>query len=196
MFETSKSMTRRFYDYRYFTRYFVGDGIDIGSGNDGLSNFMYFMPMVKSIKDWDKNDGDAQFMEGDDDETYNFVHSSHCLEHMNDPKEALKNWFRILKKGGFMVVTVPDSDLYEQGVWPSNKNSDHKWMFTLNGVFGISDIHNLYNISDLLFLCFEDKAKIIKTELLDAGYRYSLNHVDQTLGITSESAIEFIIQKL
>ena len=32
------------------------------------------------------------------DETYDFVYSSHTLEHINDIYTALKNWIRILKK--------------------------------------------------------------------------------------------------
>ncbi|MBV5346213.1 MAG: methyltransferase domain-containing protein, partial [Rhodoferax sp.] len=61
-----------------------------------------------------------------------FVHSSHCLEHMRDVREALKNWIRIVKPGGFLILTVPDEDLYEQGQWPSRFNTDHKWSFTIH----------------------------------------------------------------
>jgi len=32
MHETSKAVLRRLHDSRYITRYFVGDGIDIGAG--------------------------------------------------------------------------------------------------------------------------------------------------------------------
>ncbi len=28
-------------------------------------------------------------------------------------------------------MTVPEEDLYEQGVWPSRFNPDHKWTFTI-----------------------------------------------------------------
>src|SRR3546814_12230808 len=45
--------------------------------------------------------------------------------------EGLRNWFRILKPGGHLIVTVPDEDLYEQGIFPSAYNPDHKWTFTI-----------------------------------------------------------------
>ncbi|MEM1724783.1 MAG: hypothetical protein QXW71_03295 [Thermoplasmata archaeon] len=35
-------------------------------------------------------------MEGVPNCSYDFVHSSHCLEHLRDPREGLKNWFRIV----------------------------------------------------------------------------------------------------
>ena len=50
---------------------------------------------------------------------------------MRDPVEALRHWFRVLKPGGHLVCVVPDEDLYEQGVFPSTFNSDHKWTFSL-----------------------------------------------------------------
>src|SRR6185312_3014562 len=37
-----------------------------------------------------------------------------------------------IKRGGHLVISVPDEDLYEQGVWPSTFNTDHKITFTLS----------------------------------------------------------------
>ena len=91
---------------------------------------------------WDLGDGDATFMESVKDETYDFVHSSHCLEHLLDPEKGLRNWFRILKPGGYLVVIVPDEDLYEQGVFPSTFNADHKWTFTISKSGSWSDKSN------------------------------------------------------
>ena len=56
----------------------------------------------------------AELMASVADNTYDFVHSSHCLEHMRDPARAMHNWLRILKPGGHLVCLVPDEDLYEQ----------------------------------------------------------------------------------
>jgi SAM-dependent methyltransferase len=130
MNEAGKAAMRRLHDSRFATRYFVGDGIDIGAGKDALGLYFELYPQMRSCRAWDKPDGDAQRMEGVPDARFDFVHSSHCLEHMREPAEALRNWLRILKPGGHLVVTVPDEDLYEQGVWPSTFNRDHKWTFT------------------------------------------------------------------
>lgn len=66
-----------------------------------------------------------------------FVFSSHVLEHIPYAKvtETLKEWFRVVKVGGFVVLYLPDEDQYpkcaeiERGILLSEQyaNSDHKW---------------------------------------------------------------------
>ena len=41
-------------------------------------------------------------------ETYDFILSAHNLEHYANPLKAIREWKRVLKKGGYMVVTTPD----------------------------------------------------------------------------------------
>ena len=108
MHETSKAVQRRLHDTNFVSRYFRGNGIDIGAGNDPLSQYGELFPLMNICLSWDKSDGDAQTMFGVPDETYDFVHSSHCLEDMADPVLALKHWLRILKPGWHLIVTVPD----------------------------------------------------------------------------------------
>jgi SAM-dependent methyltransferase len=123
MFETSKALMRRLHDSRFATRYFVGDGIDIGAGSDFLGQYTEQFPLMSSCRPWDLKDGDAQLLATVPDTSLDFAHSSHCLEHMRDPREALKHWLRVLRPGGHLVVMIPDEDLYEQGVFPSTFNS-------------------------------------------------------------------------
>jgi hypothetical protein len=76
------------------------------------------------------------------------------------------------------VVTVPDEDLYEQSVFPSTFNPDHKWSFT---IYKTESWNNLsINLLDLLPKLGE-AAEIIKVELLNQTYRYVLPRFDQTL---------------
>src|ERR1700761_2813413 len=131
MKECSKSIPRRLRDPNFTCRYFRGNGIDIGGKPDPLAVYSSLLPLVKEIRTWDLEDGDAQYMTGVADQTYDFVHSSHCLEHLHDPIVGLQNWFRILRRGGALIVTIPDEDLYEQGAFPSTFNRDHKWTFTI-----------------------------------------------------------------
>jgi predicted SAM-dependent methyltransferase len=42
------------------------------------------------------------------DEKYDFVLSSHSLEHIANPFRALNEWIRVLKKGGMLLIIVPD----------------------------------------------------------------------------------------
>jgi SAM-dependent methyltransferase len=193
MFETGKAVMRRLHDSRFATRYFVGDGIDIGAGVDELGKYAEFFPMMKECRAWDLKDGDAQWLAGVPDNSLDFAHSSHCLEHMRDPREALKNWLRVLRPGGHLVVLVPDEDLYEQGVFPSTFNGDHKWTFTLHKAKGWSA--KSINVLALLGE-FADRAQTLKVEVLDATYRFSLGRFDQTMTPIGESAIEFLMRKL
>ena len=199
MNESSKSIFHKIKDSRYAIRYIVGDGIDIGSGPDSLGLYFECFPLMTSCKDWDMPEGDAELMAGVADNSLDFVHSSHCLEHMKDPRNALNNWLRILKPGGHLVCIVPDEDLYEQGVFPSTFNADHKHTFTIHKKS--SWCGKSINLTDLLS---DTKAEIqiMKIELLDATYRYQigrlteLKRVDQTQTPIGESAIEFVVKKL
>lgn len=193
MHEASKSIFFRLKDSRYATRYLRGDGIDIGAGKDFLGQYHEFFPLMTSIRSWDLEDGDAQYMNSVSENTFDFVHSSHCLEHMFDPKAALNNWIRILKPGGHIVCLIPDEDLYEQGIFPSTYNTDHKWTFTINKKSSWSP--NSINLLDLIKNLDYD-VEVKKIELMDSTYRYNLGmRVDQTTTPVGESAIEFILRK-
>jgi SAM-dependent methyltransferase len=192
MKECSKSIQRRLADSNFLRCYFVGVGIDIGGKPDPLALYQEFFPLMHAIKTWDWEDGDAQFLAGVDDETLDFVHSSHCLEHLVDPETGLHNWFRVLKPGGYLIITVPDEDFYEQGIFPSTFNRDHKWTFTilkLNSWSGRS-----INLVDLVRK-LGPAAELIKIEQLMATYRFNLPRFDQTLSPVGECGIELVIRK-
>jgi len=41
------------------------------------------------------------------DESVDFVISSHTIEHIFDPIKALKEWYRVIKKGGYIFTIAP-----------------------------------------------------------------------------------------
>ena len=49
-----------------------------------------------------------------EDASQDAVYSSHVLEHIPYWEQALQEWFRVLKVGGFMVIVVPHWLLYEK----------------------------------------------------------------------------------
>ena len=114
---------------------------------------------------------------------------------MRDPREALANWIRIVKKGGYIVVTVPDEDMYEGGVWPSQRNPDHKHTFTICKSDSWSAVS--VNVVDLAKE-FSDQITIERITLLNDFYRVLRPDVDfdQTLTPVAECAIEFIGKKI
>lgn len=61
------------------------------------------------------------------DESQDYVFASHVLEHIENPAAAIKEWHRVLKAGGYLVITVPHMYLYERKIsLPSSWNDDHK----------------------------------------------------------------------
>jgi SAM-dependent methyltransferase len=192
MKECSKSVQRRLTDSNFIRKYFVGDGIDIGGKPDPLILYKEMFPLIESVKTWDWEDGDAQFLEGVADSSLGFVHSSHCLEHLVDPAEGLCNWLRVVRDGGYLVVTVPDEDLYEQGKFPSTFNSDHKWTFTIFKSNSWSD--QSINLLDLVRE-LGPYAEVVRIEQLSASYRFDLPRFDQTLTPVAECGIELVIRK-
>ncbi|MEP7206514.1 MAG: methyltransferase domain-containing protein [Casimicrobiaceae bacterium] len=192
MKECSKSIPRRLADARFATRYFVGAGLDIGGRPDPLALYMELFPRIASVRTWDLDDGDAQALAGIAPEFFDFVHSSHCLEHLVDPRAGLPAWFRAVKPGGHLIVTLPDEDLYEQGVFPSTFNRDHKHTFTIHKTRSWSAAS--INVTDLL-ADLGPAAQVLKIELLDGTYRFGFPRYDQTQTPVTESGIEFVVRK-
>lgn len=192
MKECSKSIMRRLADSNFVSRYFVGCGLDIGGKPDPLALYKELFCRMTEVRTWDKEDGDAQILAGLSDEKFDFVHSSHCLEHLADPHEGLHNWLRVVRPGGHLVVTVPDEDLYEQGVFPSTFNRDHKWTFTILKARSWSS--RSLNVIDLVRQ-LDERAELLRIEQLSTSYRFNMPRYDQTLTPVGECGIEFVIRK-
>jgi len=146
----------------FLEKYFSGKIIDIGAGEDLVCD---------AAERFDQDDGDANHITRYRDlDTYDTVHSSHCLEHMHDPEKALLEWWKLIKPGGYLVLVVPDEDLYEQGFWPSRFNRDHKATFTLNNKKSWSPVS--FNILELVSSL--PNSEIISAEIQDKYYDYNL----------------------
>jgi len=192
---TSISVQRRLFDARFAARWFVGVGLDVGAGEDSLALYAELFPRIERVVIYDEPQGDAQRLDNVEDNSFDFLYSSHCLEHLDDPFEAMGNWIRVVKPGGHLVVNVPDEDLYEQGMWPSRFNNTHKTSWTIDKAESWSPVS--VNVIDLVRR-FRDDALPLKIELIDHGYRSKLwgMGIDQTRMPVAEAAIEFVLLKL
>lgn len=103
-------------------------------------------------------------------EQFDFVYSSHCLEHMRDPRRTLLGWWQLVRPGGHLFFIVPDEDLYEQGVFPSRFNPDHKATFTISKARSWSPVS--INVLDLARSL--PGGEIVRLVLQDQGYDRSL----------------------
>lgn len=190
-FETKKANKRRVKD-PLFQLVFSGRGIDIGAGIDPLTVNGQFSNMV-SVKAFDMNNGNAQYISKYEKvRSYDFLYSSHCLEHMLDPEKALCEWASLVKSGGYMVIVVPDEDLYEQGVFPSVFNPKHRFTFTLGKFKSWSPVSiNIANLIDALLPGW----KVLKIAVESFGYDYSRlgTLADQTVE-GAEANIEVVLK--
>jgi SAM-dependent methyltransferase len=134
-----------------------GRGIDIGCGPD---------PVTPEARRFDLADGDANVASQFVKEQFDFVYSSHCLEHMHDARATILDWWKLVKPGGYLFVTVPDEDLYEQGVFPSRFNPDHKATFTISKTVSWSP--KSVNVLDLAQSL--PGGEIVRLQLQDRNY--------------------------
>ncbi len=117
------------WDLPQFTR---GFGYDIGCGSakayahmigidNGKDTAMFGIQMEPDLKVPDACDLSI-LADGKAD----FVYSSHLLEHLEDYKKALGEWWRLLKVGGNLVLYLPHKDFYPN-IGVDGANPDHKW---------------------------------------------------------------------
>lgn len=111
-------------------RYCTSGGLDIGCGPSKV--WPHFVG-VDSGKDTDlfgiqmKPDivvADASRMKLFADESMGCVFSSHTLEHIENHIAALKEWWRLVKVGGHLVLYLPHKDLYPN-IGQPGANPDH-----------------------------------------------------------------------
>jgi SAM-dependent methyltransferase len=134
-----------------------GTILDIGAGKD---------PIHPNAMAFDLEQGNAEIINNYLQTKFSCVFSSHCLEHMNDPKMALLEWWKLVEDGGSMIFIVPDEDLYEQGVFPSLFNGDHKATFTISKESSWST--RSYNVLDLVKIL--ENADLVYCKLQDNEY--------------------------
>ncbi len=85
------------------------------------------------------------------------VFSSHCLEHIDDYRGALREWHRVLRVGGFMIIAVPHQFLYEKrSSLPSRWNQDHKRFYTPASLMAEVESALVPNTYRLRHLCDND----------------------------------------
>lgn len=119
--------------------YLRGRGLDIGAGDfrvlphvttiDNMHHAAFgFTHKPDVVAEADKLD---MFASGSMD----FVYSSHTLEHVNDMAATLKEWWRVIRQGGLLVMYLPHADFYPN-IGQPGANPDHKRDFRPADVIG------------------------------------------------------------
>lgn len=91
-----------------------GYGVDVGAGR---------WPLPGAIPVELKDGGDAMDLpEG----PFDYVFSSHCLEHLIDPVAALEHWRDKIKPGGVLFLSLPHPDMT---YWRPQHCRKHRHLF-------------------------------------------------------------------
>jgi len=187
-FEQSKAATRRLRS-GLWESIFTGRVVDIGCGPDPLRRSDW--PAITELVTFDTEQGDANLIDQHlEPLTFNCVHSSHLLEHLHDPFDAITRQLFLLRPGGFLVAMVPDFDNYEKGNWPSRFNSDHKSTWSLWRRQAPVPAPHVFvpGLAHRFNRCH------ITAGLVMTGYDWMKPDEDQTLG-RAECGIEIVIRK-
>ena len=184
MREASKASIRRYLEAGYWSEVFVGVGLDIGPGDDPCDRENPWK--IAHLETFDFDRGDANFIRQHfDDESFDFIHSSHSLEHMRrHPWHCVQDWACLLEVGGHLVITVPDYEMYEKKCWPSKSNPDHAWAFYTDTIDGQPWV---LRMADIIPKLREAGMKVIHAKRLVAGWNPN-DHSDQTFSF--EAGVE------
>ena len=109
--ETSKCRSR-------LAKYCKGNGLDLGFGGDAITpnavRVDFPAPYSKTKGEIVQLGGDCCNLEWFRDETLDFVYSSHLLEDFEDTESILKEWLRVLKPKGLLIIFCPDEQVYRR----------------------------------------------------------------------------------
>lgn len=174
---------------QFMDQYLVGSGLDVG-GRGATKNDVPIVPGAV-IVDLNYPGYDGRTLPFPD-ASQDFVFSSHTLEHIEDELGALKEWWRALKPGGALFITVPHAYLYERKYrvahqdieWhaKSRWNGDHRRAYTSAALARSIELAlepNTYRIRSL--------------RDVDAGYNYQL---PKTVHADGCYELEAIVEKL
>ena len=125
--ETEKARQRRLQE-GFFEKYIHGCGVDVGCGADVV---------IPDAIQWDKPlDAHSLYKpsgEGIASASLDFTYSSHCLEDLENPWAAIREWWRVIRPGGHLAILVPHRNLFEcRKTLPSAGNKNHRWFFLLD----------------------------------------------------------------
>lgn len=199
MGETSKAFARRQRD-GFFEKYCVGKGIDIGVGR---LNCAAIDAVTPNALPWDIDNGDATYLTGIQDDDFDWVYSSHTLEHLNNPVLALMNWWRILRPNGYMTVFVPHRDLYERRrllpsrwadgeSWESAAGCGHKF-YLLPDRCEAPHTLSLLGLMRCADILGSEDANLVYMRVCDEGYDYSRSESEHPG--PGEYSIETVLHK-
>jgi len=98
--------------------YCSGFGLDLGFGGDKIVPWAIGVdlpnPYTRVGIDFQNFACDARDLSAFGDNAFDFVFSSHLLEDFENTEEVVREWGRVIKPGGNLVLYLPDEQLYRK----------------------------------------------------------------------------------
>lgn len=179
-FESRKGFARRC-ENGFWAAHVRGTAIlDIGF-RGGIHGVLPILPGAIGIEtDYPGYDGKTlPFYDGQID----CIHASHVLEHVTPSVDYLRDWFRVLRVGGSIILMVPSAYLYERrlSVPPSRWSPEHLRAYTPGRL-----------LSEIEAALIPNSYRVTHLADVDVGYDYTL---PVTSHPTGSLEIECVIQK-
>lgn len=178
--ESSKSYHRKVIT-GFFVSFMHGKGLDIGFAGyiEGAEPIMSHNCIGVDINYPGYDGRILPFLDNSQD----YVYSSHCLEHISDYKQAIQEWYRVVRFGGHIVTVVPHKYLYEKKhALPSKWNEDHKRFYTPASL--LQEFEQALNPNSYRVRFLEDGAE---------GFDYNIHPENHSAG---EYEITLVIEKI
>jgi predicted SAM-dependent methyltransferase len=114
-------------------KYCRGQGLDLGCGNTKIRLDAIGIDLYSPMADMNC---DAQLLEQYPNEFFDYIFSSHLLEEIEDTESTLREWLRVLKTNGNLVLYQADKNKYFPLGHPQC-NSRHKHHFSWEDLWEI-----------------------------------------------------------
>ncbi|MBX3101901.1 MAG: methyltransferase domain-containing protein [Bacteroidetes bacterium] len=111
-------------------RYCAGKGIDVGADQ---------WPYPGAIPVRNEPHQNAYLLDNFADDSLDYVHSSHCLEHLERWQEALALWTRKLKPGGILFLYLPHEAMKLWNPGSPWVGKGHVWQPTIEVLLPLLD---------------------------------------------------------
>lgn len=76
-----------------------------------------------------------------EEDSFDCIIARHILEHVDDPISVLRQWYRVIKPGGYIIVAVPDIEIFSLSVVC---NIEHLHAFTRSFMKQVAKAAGLY----------------------------------------------------
>ncbi len=123
------------------------------------------------------------------DNFFDVIHASHLIEHLPSPMAGLKKMHKMLKKGGYILLTTPRKDSFQQYLFKKNWRSYHRDHLFIFSKKTLCQMVEKANFKILKFISWGGIGK-------DQGYPFWMKNIaDKTVKLINKGDVIFILAR-